>query len=152
MYYLDSVRTTSERRSHWVAKGPMNRKVEWDSEITEDRPNQLIRWRTLPGSEVNHTGFVQFEPATGGRGTVVRVEIDYKSPGGVLGAAFAKLMNREPGQELDHSLRYFRQLMETGVIPTTVGQSAGRPNSTSKKFDLPMPQRQPGRDQTAVAS
>jgi uncharacterized membrane protein len=139
MYYIDSVRTLPNGRSHWVAKGPMGRKVEWDSEITEDRPNEIIAWRTLPGAEVNHRGTVRFEPATGGRGTIVRVEMEYVSPGGALGAAMAKLVHREPGQELHDSLRYFRQLMETGVIPTTVGQSSGRPHSTSKRFDYPTP-------------
>ncbi|HTG44681.1 MAG TPA: SRPBCC family protein [Verrucomicrobiae bacterium] len=139
MYYLDSVRVTEARRSHWIAKGPGGKKVEWDSEVIDERPNELIAWRTLPGSQVHHNGIVRFEAATGGRGTVVRVEMEYKPPGGVLGATVAKLMHREPGQELHDSLRYFRQLMETGVIPTTVGQSAGRPASTSKKFDFPMP-------------
>ena len=124
-------------RSHWVAKGPMDKRIEWDSEITEDRPNELIAWRTLPGSEVNHSGVVRFEPATGGRGTIVRVEMEYKSPAGVLGAALAKLTHREPGAH--HSLRYLRQFLETGVIPTTVGQSAGRASSTSNKFDYPTP-------------
>jgi uncharacterized membrane protein len=139
MYHLESVRNTSDKRSHWVAKGPMDKQVEWDSEITEDRPGELIAWRTLPGAEVQHGGTVSFAPATGGRGTIVRVEMEYRSPGGVLGAAVAKMMHREPGQELHDSLRYFRQYMETGVIPTTVGQSAGRSKGTSGKFDYPTP-------------
>jgi uncharacterized membrane protein len=92
---------------------------------------------------VQHQGIVSFEPATGGRGTVVRVQVDYRGCGGALGAAFAKLMRREPGQEIEDSLRYFRQLMETGVIPTTVGQPVGRPVNTSKKFDYAMPKPTP---------
>jgi uncharacterized membrane protein len=143
MYHLESVHVTSNGQSHWLAKGPAGKTVKWQAEITEDQPNQLIAWRTLPGSEVSHIGKVQFEPAPGGRGTIVRVEITYKSPGGLFGATVAKLFRREPGQELHDSLRYFKQLMETGVIPTTVGQPAGRPSSTSKKFDYDMPEPNP---------
>jgi uncharacterized membrane protein len=145
MYHLESVHVASNEHSFWIAKGPMGKTVKWQAEITEDVPNQRISWRTLPGSEVNHTGTVAFEPATGGRGTVVRVQLDTKGCGGPLGAAFAKLMRREPGQEIHDSLRYFRQLMETGVIPTTVGQPAGRPASTSKKFDYAAPEPTPNR-------
>jgi uncharacterized membrane protein len=145
MYHLESVHVTSNGQSHWLAKGPAGKLIKWQAEITEDRPNQLIAWRTLPGSQVDHTGKVEFEPATGGRGTVVRAEIKYKSPGGLFGATVAKLFRREPGQELHDSLRYFRQLMETGVIPTTVGQSAGRQMSTSQKFDYAMPEPNPTR-------
>ncbi len=152
MYHLESVHVTSEKRSHWLAKGPGGKTIKWQAEITEDRPNESISWRTLPGSDVDHTGTVRFEPATGGRGTVVRVEMTYKSPAGLFGAAVAKLMGREPGQEVHDSLRYFRQIMETGVIPTTVGQSTGRPSSTSKKFDYAMPRPNPTEGESVFAN
>ncbi len=145
MFYLESVHVTSDGHSHWIAKGPGNKSIKWQAEITEDKPNERISWRTLPGSDVNHVGTVTFESAPGSRGTIVRVEIDMKITAGPLGAAFAKMMNRDPQQEIHNSLRYFRQLMETGVIPTTVGQSAGRTSGTSKKFDFPMPEPTPNR-------
>jgi hypothetical protein len=69
--------------------------------------------------------------------------MNYQSPGGMLGVAVAQVMHREPGQEVHDSLRFFKQLMETGIIPTTEGQSAGRKSSTSPKFDLPMPKPTP---------
>jgi uncharacterized membrane protein len=43
MDHLESVQQTGDRRSHWVAKGPAGTTVEWDAEITEDRPNELMR-------------------------------------------------------------------------------------------------------------
>src|SRR3712207_9316300 len=67
MRYLESVKVTGEGRSHWVAKAPGG-SVEWDAEVTEDRPNQLISWRSLEGSEAETSGTVRFEPAGGGRG------------------------------------------------------------------------------------
>jgi uncharacterized membrane protein len=121
MYGLESVRVTGERRSHWVAKAPAGTTVEWDAEITEDRPNELIAWRSLEGADVDNSGSVRFEPATGGRGTVVRVEMEYNPPGGALGAAVATLFGREPGQQAQEALRCFKQVVETGEVVVSDG-------------------------------
>lgn len=139
MYHLDAV-TVNGNRSHWVAKAPAGSKVEWDAEITQDRPNELIAWRSV-GGDVDNSGEVRFTKAPGNRGTLVEVEMQYHPPGGMLGLTVAKLFRREPGVQVHDSLRFFKQLMETGEIPTTKGQSAGRSRSTSKKYDYPTPQR-----------
>jgi len=126
MKHLDSVSVSSDKRSHWVANGPASTKVKWDAEITEDRPNELIAWRSLAGAEVDNSGTVRFEPATGGRGTVVRVAIDYTPPAGALGAAVAKLFGEAPQQQIEGDLRRFKNLMEADEIPTTAGQPEGK--------------------------
>src|SRR6266508_6908345 len=77
MKHLESVRATGDRSSHWAAKAPAGRTVEWDAEITDDRPNELIAWRSLEGSDVDSVGTVRLERAPGGRGTIVRVEMRY---------------------------------------------------------------------------
>jgi uncharacterized membrane protein len=121
MHHLETVRVTGERRSHWVAKAPAGASVEWDAEVTEDRPAELIAWRSLEGADVENSGRVSFEPATGGRGTVVRVEINYTPPGGALGAAVAWLTGNDPGQQAQESLRTFKQVMETGEAAVSDG-------------------------------
>jgi uncharacterized membrane protein len=124
MRYLESVEVTGEGRSHWVAKAPGG-SVEWDAEITEDRPNQLIAWRSLEGSQVETSGAVRFEPATGGRGTVVHVELNYNPPGGALGALFAKLFGEDPGAEMQTDLRRFKQVIELGEVVVSDGTLLG---------------------------
>jgi uncharacterized membrane protein len=121
MKHLESVRVRDERRSHWVAKAPAGTSVEWDAEITEDRPNELIAWRSLEGSQVENSGSVRFEPAPGKRGTIVKVELNYTPPGGALGSLVAKLFGEEPGQQAQESLRTFKQLMETGEVTISDG-------------------------------
>jgi uncharacterized membrane protein len=116
MYHLESVQSTGENRSHWVARGPAGVRVEWDAEITEDKPNELIAWRSVEGSDVDNSGWVEFEPAPGGRGTIVRVNIQYNPPGGMIGAGIAKLMGKEPGQQVQDDLRRFKQILETGEV------------------------------------
>ena len=135
MYHVDSVEVTGDRRSHWVAKAPAGGSVEWDAEMVEDRANETISWRSVEGSDVKHSGTVRFLQAPGGRGTIVKVEIDYCPPGGVLGPKIAKLFGREPGQQVEEDLRRLKQLMEAGEVITTEGQPAGRPRSTSLKYD-----------------
>lgn len=121
MHHLESVKVKGEGRSHWVAKAPAGTSVEWDAEVTEDRPNELIAWRSLEGSDVDNSGSVRFEPAPGNRGTIVKVEINYTPPGGALGSLVAKLFGEEPGQQAQESLRSFKQLMETGEVVVSDG-------------------------------
>lgn len=135
MNHLISVTPTDDRRSHWVAKGPAGTQVSWDAELTQDIPNELIAWRSLPGSTVENSGTVQFETATGGRGTIIRIELEYRPPGGVVGATIAKLFGEAPEKQIPVDLQRVKSLLETGEIPRTEGQPAGRSKSTSVVYD-----------------
>jgi len=125
MHHLESVRVTGEGRSHWVAKAPAGMSVAWDAEITEDRPGERIAWRSLPGADVENSGAVSFEEAVGGRGTIVRVELNYSPPGGPLGKWAARLFGEEPEQQALSDLRRFKQLMETGEVVLSDGSLEG---------------------------
>jgi uncharacterized membrane protein len=116
MRHLESVTVLGDRRSHWKALAPAGRTVEWDAETTEDRENELIAWRSLPGASVYNAGEVRFMPAPGGRGTEVRVTLEYDPPFGKLGSKVAMLWREEPGQQVQDDLRHFKQVMETGEI------------------------------------
>jgi uncharacterized membrane protein len=135
MAQIKSVQAAGEKRSHWVAEGPGGKSVEWDAEMIEDRPNELIAWRSLEGADIESSGSVRFEPAAGGRGTVVKVELQYNPPGGVVAATVAKLFGQAPEQQVQEDLHRFKQIIETGEIITTQGQPTGRAGSTSWKYD-----------------
>ncbi len=123
MKHLKSVTVDDEKRSHWVANAPLGQTVEWDAEILKDEPDRLIAWASVENADVDNSGFVRFQPATGGRGTEVKVVIEYNPPAGALGATVAKLFGEEPNQQIGDELRRFKQLMEAGEIATTEGQS-----------------------------
>jgi uncharacterized membrane protein len=125
MYHLESVSTTADGRSHWVAKAPAGTSVEWDAEITDDAPGQRIAWRSLEGATVENSGSIRFQPAPGGQGTEVYVELTYSPPAGALGAAVAKLFGEEPDQQISDDLRRFKQLVETGEIARSEGAPLG---------------------------
>ncbi len=116
MHHLESVTERDSTHSHWVVKGP-RKPVHWDAEIIEDRPNEMISWRSLPGADVDNAGSVWFTPAPGGRGTAVKVALKYSPPAGKLGARIAKLWGRDAEAEIEEDLLRFKALLET-EIPT----------------------------------
>jgi len=118
--------STRDGRSHWVVRGPMGLRLEWDAEVTEDRPNERIAWRSLQVSDVWHAGIVEFHPAPADRGTEVRATLEYRVPGGRLGSALLKAVGEEPSQQLQGDLRRFKQIMEAGEVATVEGQPSGR--------------------------
>lgn len=125
MSHVKSVKVIDERRSHWVVEGPAGRSVEWDAEIINDEPNALIAWRSLGGADVDNAGSVRFVPGPEGRGTEVRVVIDYIPPAGRFGNWVSTLFGANPTAEIREDLRRFKRVMETGEAPTTEGQPRG---------------------------
>jgi len=125
MKHLESVTTTDDMHSHWVAKAPVGKTVEWDAEIINEIDGALIAWRSLEDSDVQNVGSVHFETAPGGHGTEVRIVLQYAPPMGKIGATVAKLFGEEPSLQIDDDLRRFKQLMEAGETPTTEGQPRG---------------------------
>ncbi len=125
MQYLESVKTTGDGRSEWTAVGPLDKKIHWTAEITEERENERIAWRSIEGSEVETSGRVEFFANAHGRGTVVKATIQYDPPAGALGKAFATLMGKDPQFLVREDLRHFKALLETGEVATTVGQTHG---------------------------
>lgn len=122
MNHLEAVTVQGDKRSHWVAKAPLGQTVAWDAEIITEKENELIGWRSLPGSQMPNAGSVRFEPAPCGRGTQVTVELEYNPPAGVLGAAVAKIFGEEPGIQMNDDLKRFKQVMEAGETATIDGQ------------------------------
>lgn len=116
MAHLESVLVLDDKRSHWKAKAPAGVTVEWDAETIEDRPNELIAWRSLAEADIPNSGSVRFKDAPGDRGTEVLVELHYQPPGGKLGALVAKLFGEEPEQQVKGDLRRFKQVMEIGEV------------------------------------
>jgi len=131
MLNLESVTPLGGNRSRWVATGPAGKRIEWDAEIYNEKENELIAWRSLPGSDVTNAGSVTFTRAPGGRGTRVTVTFNYNPPGGKPAVLLAKLFGIEPGQMVEENLRRLKQLFETGVLSTIDGQPSGRVAETA---------------------
>jgi uncharacterized membrane protein len=118
MENIEKVQWTGEDRAVWTIRAPAWQTVEVETEVVEERENELIAWRSVDGSDIDTEGRVTFRDAPGGRGTVVEAIIAYKPPAGELGRIIAKLFQREPEIQGRRDLKRFKMLMETGEIAT----------------------------------
>jgi uncharacterized membrane protein len=123
--HLKTVELQDGNVSHWIATGPADVDVEWDAEILNDHENNLIAWRSLPGSQVETAGSVRFQPTKNDRGTEVTVAMKYNPPGGQLADQVASWLGGGLETRLNNELRNFKSLMEAGEIPSTQGQPRG---------------------------
>jgi len=117
-----AVQAMDDSRSHWTLRVPGGVNLEWDAEITIDRPSEMIGWRSFDGADIDNAGYVRFERAPAGRGTVVRVALQYNPPAGKLGAALSALFGEKPTSQIEEALRKFKQLMEAGEIATATDE------------------------------
>ena len=128
MSQVESVNQVDEIRSHWKVTSLAGATLEWDAEIINDLPSELLAWRSLQGADIDHAGSVHFE-TDGHGGASVRVVMEYRPPAGTVGAELARLIGQEPGQILDKDLHRLKQLMESREIPA--GQRERQPHGGS---------------------
>jgi uncharacterized membrane protein len=115
---------SSDRRpmqSHWKVAGPAGTTMEFDAEVARAVPNQMIAWRTLPGSPVAHAGVVRFDPEPKGR-TRVHIRMTYNPPAGWLGHEVAAAFGVDPKHSMDEDLARMKTLIETGRAPHDAAQ------------------------------
>lgn len=119
MTHLKRVEEKGEDLSLWTAEGPAG-DVSWTARIVEDRPEQLISWETLE-ADVPHAGSISFTPTADLSGTAVKVTLRYDPPAGMAGVIAAKILGKEPKQQIAEDLKRFKEVMEIG---TGAGQKA----------------------------
>ncbi len=117
MRHLKHVESIDREHSHWVAEGPLGKDVEWDAEILNERENELIAWRSLPGGDIDTAGSIHFKPLGHNGRTEVTLSMKYDPPAGKVGAQLASLFGAGLEEKLDEDLQRFKQVMETGMAP-----------------------------------
>jgi len=123
--HVVSVTPLTATQSHWVMGNPEDaegKRIEFDSEIVEDIPGQKLAWKSIAG-DVEQAGEVHFHARIDGRGTVVTLIQHFKI--GVLANAAAATAERGPKQTVIENMRHFKELAETGEIPSVKGQAHG---------------------------
>jgi uncharacterized membrane protein len=123
MANVRDVRARGEGRTHWVVAGPAGVPVEWDAVETQRVPNEVLAWKTEPGSVVDHAGAVRFQPSRDG-GTRVHVRMSYNPPAGALGHGVAALFGADPRSQMDADLARMKTAIETGTPPHDAAQPA----------------------------
>lgn len=106
-------RTRVDGQSHWTVAGPGGISVEFDATITDFVPNELLAWRTVEGSLVQHAGVIRFEATVGG-GTRLHIRMSYTPPLGAVGHGIASVLGDDLKSKLDEDLVRMKTLLETG--------------------------------------
>jgi uncharacterized membrane protein len=75
---IEQVQQLDDTHLHWKAS-IAGETAEWDAEITEQVPDQVISWRATDGAQ--NSGRVQFHDDGGA--TVVRLELEVEPQGAV---------------------------------------------------------------------
>ena len=112
MPHLGTVEQLDTKRSRWTARAFDAVPITWDAEIINEVPYETIGWKTLPGQSVQHAGSVTFKASPTGRGTDVRVHLQYAAPGGKAAAWLAWLAGQDPARLTRDGLRAFKHRFE----------------------------------------
>lgn len=115
MSHVRAVEDQGDGRSHWKVDGPFGSTVEWEAEVTERRPNEILAWRSRPGTAIQHSGEVAFEAADGG--SRLHVHLAYNPAAGAAGHTIARLFGSDPKKQLDDDLLRMKTMIETGRPP-----------------------------------
>jgi len=103
--------------SRWTIQGPLGIRAHWKVRVTEERPNELIRYQTVSSPALRTYWEVHFAPKSGTGETEVREVM--KAPLGRLGRAALALIGKFPAEEQTSNLRRLKQVMETGRVTDT---------------------------------
>lgn len=120
--YASDVMETSPNRWSWVLKGPPERQAFVEVDLVEDRPGEVLVWKSTPASEIEANGKIAFSDAPAGRGVRVEATISYKPPFGQPGHWVAKLTGHDPSALARHALKRMKMIAETGELATASNQ------------------------------
>jgi len=103
---VEEVRQLDDKRLHWIAEIGGKRE-EWDAEITEQRPDERVAWRSTTGAP--NAGVVTFHRLSDDM-TKVMLQLDYEPEGMIekVGDALGIVERRTKGD-----LERFKEFIES---------------------------------------
>ncbi|NVJ06597.1 SRPBCC family protein [Myxococcus sp. AM001] len=126
MGHFADVTSSGEGLQHWRVPGVLGKDLEWDAQVVEERPGELLRWQSVGDTALPNEGWVRFRPAPRDWGTEVTLRFVFDPPGGVLGEKAVQLLGAVPAALARMALKRFKSLVESGELPTTRPNPAAR--------------------------
>lgn len=112
MKHIKSVQKTDEGKYKWEAEFA-NRSFAWNAAVIEDLPNERISWTTTDASDVRNSGIIEFFDAPKGKGTELRISMQYTPPRTKLGRMAARFLDPVFTQMVKEDLKRFKHMMES---------------------------------------
>lgn len=111
--HVQEVRKIADNLYRWQVAGPAGATLGWEGTITRLIPNQLLEWKSMPGSMVGNWGVARFDPNYDGS-TRLHIQMSYEPPAGLLGHLVAEVFGADPKSALDEDLSRLKSLFEHG--------------------------------------
>jgi uncharacterized membrane protein len=110
--HIDSVEDLGGGHNRWTIKTPVG-PLSWVSEVTNDKANQSIQWRSMPDSSIQNSGSLSLEEKDGGDATEATVELRYSPPS--LHDSFLedKILEVITDTQLTGDLKKLKRIMES---------------------------------------
>lgn len=129
MSNIEEVRSTGPDTTHWIVKGPLGTKMEFDARTTQDEPGSALGWNTVDGN-IQTSGQVRFQELGPDR-TRIDVTMNYADPpGGRVGEVASKAV-ANPKVMMQQDLKNFKDIIEGTATPEEVQQRPSAANAQS---------------------
>src|SRR4028118_1996713 len=104
MTNVEDVRSTGPGMTHWVIKGPLGAKMEFDAQTTREEENSALAWNSLEGNvqTLGEVGFQELGPER----TRVEVTMNYADPPGGKIREVGSQTDGNPTRLLGHALAH----------------------------------------------
>lgn len=111
--HIASIETAGDdRHTRWVVNAPFGVQLSWNAEITADEVKRRIAWKTTAPADIPHNGQVIFHGIDDGKRTEVAIEIDYRTPFGMLGELIGSLLGRGSEALIADEIKRFQTALE----------------------------------------
>ena len=117
VHSVESVRKLDDKRSHWVLRGPFGLRGEFESEFTDKKEDELIRWESHEGKgftkAVESEGELRFVSVEEGKATDVLIKLNYSFPSRVAEKIGEMIKSvGYPDRQFDRGLREIKESIE----------------------------------------
>lgn len=109
-----AVELLSAATSRWTIQGPLGIRGSWTVRVTDERPNQLIRYETVSPPALRSFWEIRFVSSANAAETEIRETL--RMPLGRLGRAALALIGKSPAHEVASNLHRLKQILETGSV------------------------------------
>ncbi len=117
---------TGPDRVRWTLRARGGGSLEWDTRVVEERPGELLRWRSVEGAQVGGEASVELRPAPGDQGTEATLRLRVDPPADASGVAALAPLALSADVVVLRAVQRARALLEVGEAPTLEANPAGR--------------------------
>jgi uncharacterized membrane protein len=112
--HLGSVEELENGHNRWTIETPVGH-MSWESEIIEDKENEVIQWRSVPNSLVTNSGSLSLVQKEGGDATEATVELRYRPPGRHDSFLEDEILEVITDEQMKADLRKLKHIMESEI-------------------------------------